>query len=163
MTQVSVEWRGIPELRRKLGPELVGTGARVVLDRASERIETAARELAPKRLRSMVRRVVDRGTVPRQASVGLEGAGKREMAIHGPMSAGGRTRTRPHRPPMSSPELMAWAREHGMPVGALAGSITKRGTPFRPFLRQALERNRGALQAAVPEAERAMERKFNHG
>jgi len=159
LTKIDVEWRGVPELRRKLGPELAGVGARAVLDRASEKIETAARSLAPARMKSMVRREVDRGVVPRTASVRLEG-GKRERAIHGPMS-GGRERTRPHRPPLSSPELMAWAREHGIPPSAVAASVAKRGTPYKPFLRQALERNQGALQAAVPEAERAMERRFN--
>lgn len=160
MTRISVEVRGIPELRRKLGPELPGAGAQVVLERASEKIERTAVDAAPRRLRGNIRREVMRGVFPRQVTVRLTGAGKRELAIHGPMS-GGRTRTRPFRPPLSAPELVAWAREHGMPPGALAGSIAKRGTPFKPFMRKAREGGERAVQEAVPEGERAVKRKWD--
>ena len=47
--------------------------------------------------------------------------------------------TRPHKAPISA--LKGWAERHGIPVGAVWGSIAKKGTKAQPFLYPAFTKN----------------------
>ena len=47
--------------------------------------------------------------------------------------------TRPHAAPISA--LQGWADRHGIPVGAVFGSIKKKGTKAQPFLLPSLTAN----------------------
>jgi phage gpG-like protein len=51
--------------------------------------------------------------------------------------------SRPHFPPISA--IAPWARAHGIEPGALAVSISRKGTKPHPFLKPALDNSKGDI------------------
>lgn len=62
------------------------------------------------------------------------------MFVHGYWDSTA-TRTAPHFPPIAA--VQGWADRHGIPAYLVARAISRNGTPIVPFLRQALEEERG--------------------
>lgn len=161
---IVMQVHGFAELRKKLKPELYAEATRYILDYAGGRVASTARGEAKGFLKEKVNHKVSRRPFPRSAVVyvgGVTNAGVRVRAIHGPVYTKA-ARTKPHTPRVT-PDMRAWAASHGIPVSAVVLSVRARGTAFQPFLRTAREKNRDAVNAAIPHAEAKVKGKWAHG
>lgn len=149
----------------KLRPTaLMGPPIRRFLNRSSLRVTHGAQRRAPRFTGVLQRSIVplvDPRNPPLWARIGTKLNYAR--AVHGDFDTRAR-RTRPHWPPITGPKgagLRAWARSKGMPVGAVAAAIAKRGTPLVPFLTDALRDAKRFIHDEIRRAERDIARRFS--
>lgn len=153
--KINVAVYGLDELKRKLKDDvLFGEASRIMLDHIAGRIAATGSERAPGRFKGKVKHRVSRRVPPRSAVVRIYHPAAR--FVHGPVKPGP-ARSKPHRPPLT-PALKDWAARHGIPAGAVAVSVARRGTPFQPFLREAIEMNQGAAAEGIRKAEAEVKR-----
>lgn len=117
------------------------------LQKAANRVYRDATKMSP----------VDTGRL--RASLAIAGLGiikaihigtnvKYASYVHGD---GKKKRSRPHWPPINK-QLTDWAQRHKIPVGAVAYSISRKGTPLVPFLKDSLDKNERKIQQDLGKA-----------
>ena len=148
-TTVDVQVIGLDRLQARLDPARLRAAMVPALEKAGGIVEAAAKANTPRDTAALQRSIthqVDAEGLSVKVGTNLSYA----PYVHGFMD-GTATRSKPHFPPVAA--LAGWAARHGIPAGAVARAIAKRGTPLVPFLRQAKEETaeqvRGILNAAA--------------
>jgi hypothetical protein len=159
VTKLTVELRGLPELRKKLNDQLYAQAARHILGYTAGKIAVTAQSEAPTGIK--VTSKVARRNPPRSAVVRVSqsGLGKHARQIHGSIR-NPKLRSAPYTP-RPTEGFIAWANAHGIPVGGLIQAIKRRGAKFQPFMRKGLDANKGAAQSAIGEAEALVRRAWD--
>lgn len=164
MSDTRIVVKGVPELIKKLGPQLIAQPLHDFFESASYAVQTRAQRNAPVdtgRLRTSITHEIDRGTPPLWAKIGTNvhyapymeyGTG---IFAEGPEAKGGM-----HWPPGGA--LEPWAQRHGFESGwQVAYAIGRRGG-LRPrrFLRNALKDSTGDIRRFLRDMGNQIQRRF---
>jgi hypothetical protein len=153
----SIEFRGLKELRAKLGPDLYAPEVRKAIEASLVDIEQTAKRLAPRDTGALRASITHKlGRAPLAGGFGWVGSRLPYAAV---VHNGRRPGSRP--PPSGA--IAAWlGRRGGDPRLAfvVARAIGRRGTRPRPFLTDALARSRGKIDKHLADAGRAIQRKW---
>lgn len=155
---LTVEVKGLPEILAKLtSDQLYGFDTRLAVQKSLEAVQIRGKVLVPKDTRNLMESIKTR---MEPSPTGLLGTVYSDspyaLAVHEGRRRGAKM------PPPSA--LEGWLGRHGLDVRlafVIARAIGRRGIPPRPFLRQALEDSRGAIDRNLSEAAKAIERRWS--
>mgnify|MGYP001301469456 CR=1 FL=1 len=127
--------RGLDQLIAKMqNPRHVSVPARRFLQRATMVGEASAKKAAP----------VDTGHLRRSITHRVDGYTVGRFGTNTPYGPHVEYGTKAHWPPVEA--LGGWAKRKGIPPGAVAAAIAKRGTRAQPYMRPAVK----DVEAAIP-------------
>lgn len=147
---ITLEIKGLPELERKLGPQLVaGPISRFLRKSGYKVMQQAQQNVRPNVFEGTVWNSfavdVDAGVIPTKVTI----SNNAQHAIY--LEEG----TRPHFPPVSA--IAPWAEAHGWNPYMLARHISIHGTKKHPFLVPALEQSVPAIKGYLTAARNEIE------
>lgn len=135
-TKIRIEMS--PQLKRNLSAEYtIGIPLKGYIKEATDMVRDEGRKEAPTdlgKMRNSHVSIVDSAPIPQWGRMEVQAVSSKNAPYPIFVHEG----TKPHFPPIEA--IRGWAERHGIPPGALAQSIAKKGTKANPWLDRAVKK-----------------------